>query len=117
MQQKNEALLARLAHIEQNIAHIEQEAQELQNKVDVDTAQRPAIVNQVNQDWLEKYMNMYGRVSNPVVEVMQGICSGCFYAVPHQDLARLKNRALLQCNSCYRFLYDPQVLSVPENQS
>ena len=117
LQQKKDALLVHIAQIDQSIVQAQQEAQELQHDIDADTAARPQVVSHVNQDWLEKYTNMHGRVTNPVVEVVQGICTGCFYAVPHQDLVRLKNKALLQCNSCYRFLYDPQVLHVPAGQS
>lgn len=59
----------------------------------------------IPEEWLEKYAIMRRSVKNPVVKVVNGACSGCFYQVTAQDLARLHRNALLQCKDCYRFIY------------
>ncbi len=59
----------------------------------------------VPSDWLERYTHMRERVPDPIVPVLRESCSSCYYAVPPQDLARLKREAVLPCRSCYRFLY------------
>ena len=48
---------------------------------------------------------MRERVSDPVVPILQGGCSACFYKTPEQDLILLKRNKLLQCKNCYRFLF------------
>ncbi|TET07015.1 hypothetical protein E3J79_00270 [Candidatus Dependentiae bacterium] len=66
---------------------------------------RLAIKKELPEEWLEKYAAMRMRVTNPVVPVVGGSCSACFYPIPQQDLLMLKARKLLQCKSCYRLLY------------
>jgi uncharacterized protein len=67
--------------------------------------ERPAKKLGIPEEWLEKYAIMQRTVTNPVVPVINGSCSACFYNLPHQDILRLKRHALLQCKECYRFLY------------
>lgn len=57
------------------------------------------------QEWLESYTDMRNKVDNPMVIIKGQSCSGCFCIVPSQDLLALKNRKLLRCKECYRFLY------------
>lgn len=59
----------------------------------------------VPQEWIEKYNVMHLRVNNPVVPVVADSCSACFYPLTSQDKIDLKNKKLLQCKRCYRFLY------------
>lgn len=59
----------------------------------------------VPQEWLAMYINMKGRVSNPVVPVVNDACDACFYSVTARDLQLLRNNKLLQCRDCYRLLY------------
>ena len=60
----------------------------------------------VPEEWLEKYMIMRARVSDPVVPVVDGSCNSCFHQVTGQDLILINRNKLLQCKSCYRFLYN-----------
>ncbi|HZW61203.1 MAG TPA: hypothetical protein VFF04_03175 [Candidatus Babeliales bacterium] len=66
---------------------------------------RPEKEKNVPQEWLDKYAAMRSRVSNPVVPVVNGSCSACFFRVSEQDLIELRRHKLLQCKDCYRFLY------------
>jgi len=59
----------------------------------------------VPQEWLDMYVNMKGRVSNPVVPVIADSCDACFYSVTPRDLQHLRQNKLLQCKDCYRLLY------------
>jgi predicted nucleic acid-binding Zn-ribbon protein len=109
LHQKKDLIEQKITELEKVISAARKEAQGLQDKLDAHAKERPLKASLVNKEWLEKYDMMHGRVENPVVEVVQGGCGGCFYTITDQELARLKRRALLQCNSCYRFLYDPEV--------
>lgn len=59
----------------------------------------------VPEDWIAKYNLMHMRVTNPIVPVVNNVCSACFYHITSQDMIDLKNKKLLQCKRCYRFLY------------
>lgn len=59
-------------------------------------------------EWLEKYAVMRSRVTDPVVPVIDGNCSACFYKVSTQDMQQLKHRKLLSCKDCFRLLYLPE---------
>jgi len=68
-------------------------------------AQRLEKQKNVPQEWLDMYVNMKGRVANPVVPVVNDSCDACFYSVTPRDLQILRNNKLLQCRDCYRLLY------------
>ncbi len=71
-------------------------------------AQRDEKKKDVPGEWMEKYVLMRSRVANPVVPVIGGNCTACFYNLPPQDALELRRRKLLQCKGCYRFLYNDQ---------
>lgn len=59
----------------------------------------------VPAEWLVKYSTMRTRVQNPVVQVVNGACTACFYDVTQQDINALKDNRLVECRGCFRFLY------------
>jgi predicted nucleic acid-binding Zn-ribbon protein len=62
----------------------------------------------IPEEWIAKYNIMHKQVKNPVVPVISNSCSACFYTITSQDMIYLKNKRLLQCKRCYRFLYLPE---------
>lgn len=110
LHQKSESIAQTLEKADEEIASKDAEIQQLQETLQSQRAERPERLATIPAEWLEKYEGMYERVDDPAVPVVDNACSGCFYSVSNQDAARLKRRALLQCNSCYRFLYDPAML-------
>ena len=69
--------------------------------------QRTAKEKLVPEEWIAKYNLMRTQTDNPIVRVEYGSCSGCFAELPPQALLDLKRKKLLQCTSCYRFIYMP----------
>ena len=90
--------------LEQKNKQIEQIEIELQDQ----SKQRDQKVNAVPQEWLEKYNMLGARVEDPVVPILGGSCSACFYDIPSQKIIEMKRGKLVQCNGCYRFLYIKQ---------
>ena len=78
---------------------------ELTAQLDELLTQRELKKEPVPQEWLDMYVNMKGRVSNPVVPVVADSCDACFYSVTPRDLQHLRQNKLLQCRDCYRLLY------------
>lgn len=69
--------------------------------------ERPAKIAAVPSEWMDHYIIMASRVSDPVVAVEQESCSACFTSIAKQDMLRLQKKALLKCKMCFRLLYFP----------
>lgn len=91
------------------VEKIKNEIVDFQNQLEVLTAERIEKMKNVPQEWLDMYVNMKGRVANPVVPVVNDSCDACFYSVTARDLQLLRNNKLLQCRDCYRVLYVERV--------
>jgi predicted nucleic acid-binding Zn-ribbon protein len=87
------------------VAKIKNEVADLHDQLKVLEAQRLEKQQNVPQEWLDMYVNMKGRVPNPVVPVIHDSCDACFYSVTPRDLQMLRANKLLQCRDCYRLLY------------
>lgn len=122
-----EAEAAERAYKSQQGTH-EQKIQELNAELATKQKEREEKISQIAEfkktrhekeqglpvEWLEKYAMMQSRVPNPVVPVINGTCSGCFYVVSPQDIMALRRRKLLQCKECYRFLYLEEMLKAAD---
>ena len=64
----------------------------------------------VPEEWIAKYDIMQSRVEDPVVPVESNSCSVCFYQLIGNDMLQVKQGKLMQCKSCYRLLYLPEVM-------
>jgi len=86
------------------------ETQEFNIDVDEAIIQLEARIEELKQELptpvrnrLEKFAQGVGR---PVVPVINGICYGCFTAVPTADMSSLsRNDRVNHCVNCGRFLY------------
>lgn len=90
-----------------------QELEEVKQKIAQFRVDREQKLVDIPAEWLNKYVMMQARVSNPVVTVNNGNCGACNFHVPPQDMAILRKRGLAQCKECYRFLYIPEIMEAP----
>lgn len=102
-QQMIEQVAALQEQLAKNIDDILQHEQALADIM----VQRAAKVAGVSQALLDIYQTMRGRVTNPIVPVINQSCQGCFYYVTPQDMQLLLSKKMLQCKDCYRLLYNP----------
>lgn len=84
----------------------------LQKEIVMQQEERPAKQHIVPHEWMEKYILMQSRVKNPVVPVEFGSCTACFYQLTPTDMQLTKKGSLVQCKSCFRLLYVPDVMQV-----
>ncbi len=94
-----------ITEITENIKKQESILKEIEEKIKELEKEKSKAENNIPSEWLNKYKKMKESVPNPVVPVVEGSCSACFYSVIRQDLQRLKNSGVLLCRNCYRFLY------------
>jgi predicted nucleic acid-binding Zn-ribbon protein len=81
-----------------NLAHLQTTLLETVQK-------RETAIQHVPSEWRIQYERMKQSVPDPIVPVLDGSCSACYYAVLFHDLAKLKKSQLVVCRNCYRFLY------------
>jgi predicted nucleic acid-binding Zn-ribbon protein len=77
----------------------------LKIKRDQALLERETAIQAVPLEWRTQYERMHQTVADPIVPALNGSCSACYYAILHQDLAKLKKEQVVVCRSCYRFLY------------
>ncbi|MBP6869577.1 hypothetical protein KBC04_01715 [Candidatus Babeliales bacterium] len=87
------------------VEKIKHDIELLQEQLKTLTAERIEKEQLVPQEWLDMYVNMKGRVPNPVIQVVNDSCDACFYSVTPRDMQMLRKNKLLQCRDCYRLLY------------
>lgn len=92
-------IAANLQENQQALTVLQQELKEIE-------AQRVDKLVGIPSEWLETYELMRGRVANPVVPLQQDSCSACFYGITPRDLQSIRNKYMIQCKDCYRFLYE-----------
>jgi len=90
---------------EKEIEEIESKKEELNKELEKINEEKKEMASTVPTEWFTKYETMSGKVSDPVVPVINSSCSACYYSVLPQDMGKLKKSALLPCRSCYRLLY------------
>jgi uncharacterized protein len=106
--QKEQEIQEEKATLKSQHDQLLQQIEDLEKKLDTQQHEREKKIALVHPEWLEKYAAMRSRVANPVVPMLNGMCSGCFLSLPPQIMADLRHKKMLQCNQCYRFLYIPE---------
>lgn len=66
---------------------------------------RESMIKALPAEWQSRYVAMQRMVPDPIVPVVSGLCSSCFYQIIARDIALLKKQEILECKSCYRLLY------------
>ncbi|HEY5235176.1 MAG TPA: hypothetical protein VIJ14_03260 [Rhabdochlamydiaceae bacterium] len=105
--QRQEQYEQKMAVIQAESAAIEEKKKTLHDQYTQQTAQREPLQAQVPSEWTAKYAAMRTKVADPVVAVVNGTCSACYYPASDQDMIELNHRRLVQCKDCFRLLYLP----------
>lgn len=111
LKKKSDEYPQKLQEITENIKELENKYRALDNESSTMVAQRVAMEKGIPAEWLEKYTIMRARVSDPVVEIAHQSCGVCSQIVTMQDINRAKRGALIQCQTCYRLLYLPEIMT------
>lgn len=67
----------------------------------------------VDPEELKRYREMKEKVPNPVVPIIRGSCSICFYSLSRQRMVEANAGQLVTCGDCHRLLYVPQAVGIP----
>lgn len=94
----------------QRMKELEQKYIDLDNELATLISQREAMQEGVPAEWLEKYIMMRSRVADPVVEIFHNSCGVCSQMITAQDMVKARRGGLIQCQTCYRLLYAPEIM-------
>ncbi len=89
----------------QNIEKLTLEYTGYADELEQALASEKLVALKVPNEWVDRYKNMMESVSDPIVQIVGGSCSACYYSVVPQDANRLRKGDMLSCRSCYRFIY------------
>lgn len=103
--QKKIQLNARLAEISAQQQEHNNKKNDVEQQILEIVAQRKIMETGIPELWIEQYMRKRMVVDDPVVPIVSGSCSACFYNLSLQDNIFLKKNRFLQCKECYRLLY------------
>lgn len=95
--------------VQQHLTSNNEKISEINRQIEMLMQERNEKETKIPAEWIEKYATMRARVTDPVVPVINGNCTACFYKVSAQDMQFLKQRKLIQCKDCFRLLYLPEV--------
>ena len=95
-------------------AALDQKSLQLDDQIAQLIEQRKEKEAGVPAEWLEKYTIMRARVPDPVVEIYHQSCSSCSQMITQQEMVRARKGALVQCQTCYRLLYAPEIMEKHE---
>ncbi len=105
---KKQEIEKNVAALEEVICQEEQKKGELDAKIERGIQERKVLEKEVPEIWMQQYLNKRAISDDPIVPVVSGCCSVCFYNLSSQDYMHMKKSRLTQCRECYRLLYEQQ---------
>jgi predicted nucleic acid-binding Zn-ribbon protein len=108
-----EKMLAQLQQTtDDQFAHLQQKIQTLQKQYDAIHLQYEQAAQEreqkctlVPKEWMEMYTSMSASVHNPIVQIINESCGGCFYPITRVLLQQAIRNKLVQCQNCCRIMY------------
>jgi len=85
-------------------AEYEQESKSRKAELEVQREKAKALAPEVDPALMEEYEIIKKHISPPVARLTYGQCSGCNTSLPSATLAKIKNGALVECETCGRMI-------------
>ena len=85
-------------------ADYEEESKSKKGELDAQRARARELMDQVDPALLEEYETIKKHISPPVARLTHGQCSGCNTSLPSATLTKIKNGALIECETCGRMI-------------
>ena len=85
-------------------ADYEEESKSKKVELDAQRAKAKEMMDQVEPKLLEEYEVIKKHISPPVARLTYGQCSGCNTSLPSATLSKIKNGALIECETCGRMI-------------
>lgn len=100
------SLEKRLQELQAQIHGVDEEAENATARLEDLTKQRENHTSAIPSYLLKQYGNLCAKFSNPVVEIQNGVCTGCKLRVSGNTVERAKgNMGITTCEHCSRILF------------
>lgn len=85
-------------------ADYEEESKSRKGELDAQRAKARELMEQVDPALLVEYETIKKHISPPVARLTHGQCSGCNTSLPSATLSKIRNGALIECETCGRMI-------------
>ena len=85
-------------------AEYEEESKSKKGELEAQRSKAKELMDQVDPALLEEYETIKKHISPPVARLTHGQCSGCNTSLPSATLSKIKNGALIECETCGRMI-------------
>ena len=85
-------------------ADYEEESKSKKVELDAQRAKAKEMMDQVDPKLLEEYEIIKRHISPPVARLTYGQCAGCNTSLPSATLSKIRNGALVECETCGRMI-------------
>ena len=85
-------------------ADYEEESKSKKVELDAQRTKAKELMEQVDPALLEEYETIKKHITPPVARLTHGQCSGCNTSLPSATLSKIKNGALIECETCGRMI-------------
>ena len=82
----------------------EEESKSKKSELDAQRAKARELMDKVDPALLEEYETIKKHISPPVARLTHGQCSGCNTSLPSATLSKIRNGALIECETCGRMI-------------
>lgn len=80
------------------------ESQAKKVELDVQKAKARELAAGVEKELMETYLSIKKHITPPIAKLTYGQCSGCNTAIPSAILSKIKNGAMVECETCGRII-------------
>ena len=105
LKQEEQHLLKLQEADQEEIAGIEHERLKIAQEIAELEQDRKKYLHAAPEEFVARYMAMRGSLKNPVVPVVENVCSACSTQLMNTDLLQLRRHVIVPCKACYRLLY------------
>ena len=85
-------------------AEYEEESKSKKGELESQRAKAKELMDKVDPPLLEEYETIKKHISPPVARLTHGQCAGCNTSLPSATLSKIKNGALIECETCGRMI-------------
>lgn len=82
----------------------EAESKSRKEELEAQRAKAQALMDSVPASLLEEYQTIKKHITPPVARLVYGQCSGCNTSLPSATLSKIKNGAVIECETCGRMI-------------
>lgn len=78
---------------------------DIEQRITKQIEEKEKLFKKIDKKYMEKYMEIKAKRSNPIAIIETDICTGCHMDLPIMVISKLKTQEIVICSNCGRILY------------